>query len=104
MRNDVYMANARIDDGTYSKIKFYLKKRPKKSISEFINETLENRINELFRDSLVELIGTTNIKKVITQLDGIDKHLKDTDKAMMKLRSQSNKLQEGKTVRTPRKK
>ena len=100
------MTNARINDQVYDKIKFFLKKTKGQSISKFINETLENRINEIFRDSIIEIVGTTDIKKVISTLDGLDKHLKNTNTDMQKLRSQQNKLQEDykKTVRTSRKK
>jgi len=89
----VCMTGVRIEGDLYMKTKAYVETHPKeKNITTFVNEILKEKINQLYRDQLIENIGASEVQKVLSQQVEFFDVVKKFDKALARVEKQQQKL------------
>ena len=93
MKKGAYMTQVRIEGDLYMKIKAYVETHPnKKNITNFITEILKEKINQLYREHLIETLGEQEVQKVLSQQVEFFDVVKKFDKALTRIGKEQQKL------------
>lgn len=87
------MTQVRIEGDLYMKIKAYVETHPGEgNITKLVNKTLKEKINQLYREHLIDTLGEVEVHKVQSQLGELMNIAKKLDRVLVRMEKEQHKL------------